>query len=99
MDSYETSSSHGGSFVWDLGNPTLKSIRNKDGRALSGQGKEVRYRQNMVRFLMLLYCRFLADSDDGFHTSSPPMHLSLPYATDCPTPGWRVVRRHCSVKQ
>ena len=98
-DSYETSSSHGGSFAWNLGNPTLKSIRNKDGRALSGQGKEVRYRQNMVRFLMLLCCRFLVGSDDGFHTSSPPMHSSLPYAIDCLTPGWRVVRRHCSVKQ
>jgi hypothetical protein len=51
--SYETSG-HEGPFAWDLGNPTLKSIRNKDGRALSGQGKEVRLRQNMVRFLMLL---------------------------------------------
>jgi len=51
VDFHETSSGHQHPFAWDLGNPTLKSIRNKDGRALSGQGKEVRYRQNMVRFL------------------------------------------------
>ena len=52
-DSYETTTSgHEGSFAWDLGNPTLKSIRNKDGRALSGQGREVRLRQNIVRALI-----------------------------------------------
>lgn len=99
VDSYETSSGHEVSFTWNLGNPTLKSIRNKDGRALSGQGKDVRHRQNMVSFLVLFWCYFPADADDRSHTSSPLMHSSLPYAVGCLIPGWRAARRHCSVKQ
>lgn len=59
VDSYETSSGHEGAYAWDLGNPTLKSIRNKDGRALSGQGKEVRLRQNMARSLIIVFQRTL----------------------------------------
>ena len=86
LDSYETNSGHGGSFVWDLGNPTLKSIRNKDGRALSGQGKEVRYRQNMARFSWFSIVTPV-NADALFHTSSPHTHSSHPYAIDCLTPG------------
>jgi len=99
LGSYETSSGHGGSFTWDLGNPTLKSIRNKDGRALSGQGREVRHRQNMVRFFTLLYHSTPVDADAVFHTSSPLTRSSHPYAIGCLTPGWRAGHRHCSVKQ
>jgi len=34
--------------TWTPGNPTLKSIRNNNGWALSGQGKEAQARQNTV---------------------------------------------------
>jgi hypothetical protein len=36
-------------YNWTGGNTTLKSIRNKNGWALAGQGKEARDRQNSVR--------------------------------------------------
>lgn len=40
-------------YNWTGGNSTLKSIRNSNGWALAGQGKEARDRQNSVRSCLI----------------------------------------------
>jgi transcription factor IIIB 90 kDa subunit len=57
--------------TWSTGNPTLKSIRNHNAWALSGQGKDVRDRQNTV--CILPSTLFFDVSRSDIHTPSIPV--------------------------